>query len=567
MSVDWRNRFGRNYITTATAQGATNFCWGFASTALVEAMTRIEHNVWCVRSEGDLMKGINWFAFQGGWHDPSAFDFLVSNGLADHDCFPFSDVDAPYIHPHSASPDRRGRTVRLPNRARTVANADQKTWLDTVGPLVAAFELFQDFDSFFWTAASKTQVYTHVTGNSRGIHVVLIVGYDDVLGCWIAKNSWGQGGGDNGFFRIAYNQCGIDSTYAKYGLAGTNADPWSRRRAHAGGLIQAGNGAGNRNFELVVREGNRCRQYYYEYNQATWYKLGTFGDILQAGDADFGAQPAMSQTTFNRNFEFINLRNAGGSGGRLRHWTYLQNLGQWGCSTPLPAPGISQTLAGFGPTNADSLPGFMQSNRGAPGDFEVVVRTSGGTLEHWSRQNSPPWNHPPGTWFESARFASGVRHSGPALVQSRFGIGDRAELGQGRLEVVCVLTSGQLQHWLRDSGPASQWVPVDTFGSGVDSPPFMIEGNLGATQQSIGEFELVVVVNQRVQHWRRTQTGTPSWNLISTFASGVAEVLGLLQASYGFDLEVVLRHTNGSLTHWYSDAPNPGWFFWRNLPP
>ena len=103
MSVDWRNRFGRNYVTTATDQGRTNFCWGFATTALVEAMVRIEHNVWCVRSEGDLMKGLDWFAFQGGWHDPHALDFLVNNGLADHDCFPFSDVDAPYVHPYSAS--------------------------------------------------------------------------------------------------------------------------------------------------------------------------------------------------------------------------------------------------------------------------------------------------------------------------------------------------------------------------------------------------------------------------------------------------------------------------------
>ncbi|MGZ4250420.1 MAG: C1 family peptidase [Solirubrobacteraceae bacterium] len=565
MSVDWRNRFGRNYVTTATDQGRTNFCWGFATTALVEAMVRIEHNVWCVRSEGDLMKGLDWFAFQGGWHDPYAFDFLVNNGLADHDCFPFSDVDAPYVHPYSASSDRVGRTVRLPTRARVVAAADQKQWLENVGPLVAAFDLFEDFDAFFWQGTGG--VYTHVTGAARGIHVILIVGFDDAQSCWIAKNSWGPGGGEQGFFRIAYNQCGIDSTYAKYGLTGTNADPWSRRRAHAGGLIQAGNGAGNRNFELVIREGNYCRQYYYEFSQAAWQKLARFGDIIQAGDADVGAQPAMSQTTFNRNFEFVTLRSPGGTGGRLRHWTFLQRKGQWGCSTPLSTPTASSTLVGFGPADADSTPGFVQSNRGTPGNFEVVVRTSGGTLAHWSRQNSAPWSQPPGTWFERARFGAGVTHSGPALVQSRFGLGDRSELGQGRLEVVCVLASGQMQHWSLDPGAASQWVPVAIFGSGVDSPPFMIEGNLGPTQRAMGAFELVVVVNQQVQHWRRLNSGAMGWNLISTFGANVAEVLGLLQGSYGFDLEVVLRSTDGSLSHWFSDAPNPGWFFWRTLPP
>jgi hypothetical protein len=124
-----------------------------------------------------------------------------------------------------------------------------------------------------------------------------------------------------------------------------------------------------------------------------------------------------------------------------------------------------------------------------------------------------------------------------------------------------------MQHWSRDPGPATQWVPVDTFGANVDTPPFMIEGNLGESQQAVGAFELCVVVNGQVQHWRRPNVGGGGWSLVSTFASNVADVVGLLQASYGFDLEIVLRHTDGSLTHWFSDTPNPGWFFWRNLPP
>ena len=50
------------------------------------------------------------------------------------------------------------------------------------------------------------RVFTHVTGNVAGGHCISIVGYDDAAGCWMAKNSWGTGWGESGFFQIAYGQ-------------------------------------------------------------------------------------------------------------------------------------------------------------------------------------------------------------------------------------------------------------------------------------------------------------------------------------------------------------------------
>jgi hypothetical protein len=45
-----------------------------------------------------------------------------------------------------------------------------------------------------------------------------VVGYDDEAACWICKNSWGEDWGDQGWFRIAYGQCGMDSQFAAYGV-------------------------------------------------------------------------------------------------------------------------------------------------------------------------------------------------------------------------------------------------------------------------------------------------------------------------------------------------------------
>jgi C1A family cysteine protease len=80
-----------------------------------------------------------------------------------------------------------------------------KEWLTTKGPVCAAFVVYQDFFNY------KDGIYKHVSGGEAGGHCVTIVGYNDNPGYWICKNSWGTGWGMQGFFNIAYGQCGIDT--------------------------------------------------------------------------------------------------------------------------------------------------------------------------------------------------------------------------------------------------------------------------------------------------------------------------------------------------------------------
>jgi hypothetical protein len=70
------------------------------------------------------------------------------------------------------------------------------------GPVATTMQVYSDFYSY------RKGDYRHVSGYGLGLHFVLLVGFDDTRGCFIAKNSWGTDWGDEGFFRISYQEVG-----------------------------------------------------------------------------------------------------------------------------------------------------------------------------------------------------------------------------------------------------------------------------------------------------------------------------------------------------------------------
>jgi hypothetical protein len=182
-SVDWRNRWGWNWISSTRNQAGAPNCWAFAATALYEAMVRIEHCVWCRRSEGDAARGAGKQAWDLG-NVGEVSIFVERYGLADPDCFPWSTAASIYsAKPHGAAlsalplsptPDRAGRTLRMPaGHLTALADVEQKkTWIDAVGPMAVMVDPPGDF------GALGPGIYTTV-GPGAGMHALLVVGYDD----------------------------------------------------------------------------------------------------------------------------------------------------------------------------------------------------------------------------------------------------------------------------------------------------------------------------------------------------------------------------------------------------
>lgn len=543
--VDWRNRFNVNWISSVRSQGGAPNCWAFAMTALYESMVRIEHGVWCRRSEGDLGRATGKQSWDFG--NPGEASIAAERyGVADPDCMAWSEAAVLYTaKPHGAAmtamplsptPDRAGRTVRIDAGAHTVIGnghlTDKKKWLNVVGPMAFMCTLPADF-----TGAPPTGIYSRATAADGGVHAMLVVGFDDFNQCWIIKNSYGSWWGTNGFLRVAYGQSWLEDTQW-WGVRNTNPDPWTKRRQHNGVIIESGNGGAHQNRELFVLSGTSIVHDWQEPGTGVWNNGGAVQstDDWRGFPEDALDCPAAVQSTFNRNYELIYRSNFH----QLRHVYYDQASKMWFDATLL------------GPSEPRGIPGFVQGNRGAPGDFEVVVMTSMGEVQHWTKHNGSPWTHPPGTWYQQATLTTSATAAGPALVSSRRGLTSELEQETGELHYVCAAGSTLLH--FRRSSPTGTWSQVATFGAAPYTGPCMIETiDAWGNELDAGQLELFVGTGGQIEHWilppPSLWLSTPTWQRLTIFGADVQRVIGALQGSSTL-LEVYVERTDGRYQVW-----------------
>lgn len=226
---DWRSVDGRNFITPIRDQGGCGSCVAFGTCASIEGMFRVQRND--PNLDIDLSEAHLFFCLgkdqgvtcQTGWMPDKAFACAANTGIADEACFPYDTGRTDCANPCS---DWQNRVIKI-NAPHGIAAADIKAAIYDKGPVSACFVVYNDFFAY------KSGVYKHVTGAQAGGHCVSLVGYDDAAGCWIAKNSWGQGWGDRGFFRIAYGECGID-TWAVHAATSVQETFWLNNRQVVG---------------------------------------------------------------------------------------------------------------------------------------------------------------------------------------------------------------------------------------------------------------------------------------------------------------------------------------------
>ena len=206
-AVDWRSNSG-DWTTPIRDQSSCGSCVAFGTVATLEARVKIackQASMTPDLSEADLFYCGCGNCCGTGWNFPPALDRCKNTGVALESAFPYTPGNQPC---------KQGLTpwVKITGWSSVLAVADRKSTIASKGPVVAGMAVYQDFFSY------RSGVYHHVSGNLAGYHAISVVGYDDAQQCWIAKNSWGPGWGENGWFRIGYGESGIDTSFPFYDM-------------------------------------------------------------------------------------------------------------------------------------------------------------------------------------------------------------------------------------------------------------------------------------------------------------------------------------------------------------
>ena len=211
-AFDWRDRGGQSYVTPVTNQGGCGSCVAFGAVAAMESLVRITRGA--PTSSVDLSEAHLWYCWgpshgagacpDGGWWPDEAFDGL-QQGIVDESCYAYTGANEAC----NVCDGWENGLTKITGWHKLTDLSAMKEFVSTVGPVTACFTVYEDFYHHY---AGGVYSYDATTaGNVIGGHCICIVGYDDSNSCWIAKNSWGTGWGENGYFRMSYGSCGLDA--------------------------------------------------------------------------------------------------------------------------------------------------------------------------------------------------------------------------------------------------------------------------------------------------------------------------------------------------------------------
>lgn len=198
----WRDHQGQDWTTPVANQQAIGACTAFGVIASIEAKWNIQNNTHDLNLNLSEQQAVSCGGYTAAGGGSVTLDYAVVDGFTDEACLPWANSSTLTCELCANADDRLWKITGF--RGVTSYRNEFKVRIMRDGPVVAHLNAGG-------MTAGPTGVYYCPT--NQGGHVVSVVGWDDVGGYWIIKNSWGPAWDGDGFFNLGYNECGLVPKY------------------------------------------------------------------------------------------------------------------------------------------------------------------------------------------------------------------------------------------------------------------------------------------------------------------------------------------------------------------
>lgn len=216
---DWRNRHGRNWMTSVKDQGGCNSCWAFSSLGVIESYINLYYNNPQIDgydlSEEEIISCIDGYRCTLGNTQQVALDYVKQNGVVLESCFPYSATVM-------------SCSIKCGDPSEIISIADYQLFYNSLGEEYIKERLYRAPITFgihsWWhfmvLCGYKTiQVGDIIQTGRNNNDTIVINEQSSLIGntAWLLKNSWGSNWGNNGY---AYVTVDLSDIYGLYYLTG-----------------------------------------------------------------------------------------------------------------------------------------------------------------------------------------------------------------------------------------------------------------------------------------------------------------------------------------------------------
>lgn len=191
-------------------QGQCGSCWAFGATEALSDRLAIRGTVNTVLSPQHLVScDMGNFGCQGGYLGET-WSYMNAHGVMTEECYKYHSGDDGDDGKCQTTCDdgSKGELYFSGEPAFSTENTRTMQEIEKNGPVEAAFMVYEDFLHY------GGGIYKHGSGDFLGGHAIKCIGWGtdpDAGDYWIMANSWGEGWGEKGFFRIVKGDCDVDS--------------------------------------------------------------------------------------------------------------------------------------------------------------------------------------------------------------------------------------------------------------------------------------------------------------------------------------------------------------------